>query len=120
MKSASTNLTPLTLELSGTNPVIIFKNANLEIAAKRIVWGKFFNSGQSCMAPNHIFVEKEIENELIEELKKFINIFYGKNPIISKNLSKLQKNQFSITSELLKRYKKEKRILFGGTCSKKE
>ena len=78
MKSASKNLTPLTLELSGTNPVIIFKNANLKIAAKRILWGKFFNSGQSCMAPNHIFVEKEIENQLIEELKKFITVFYGK------------------------------------------
>ena len=120
MKLASKNLTPLTLELSGTNPVIIFKNANLEIAAKRIIWGKFFNSGQSCIAPNHIFVEKEIENQLVEELKKFINIFYGKNPINSKNLSKLEKKQFSITSELLKKYKKEKRILFGGTYSKKK
>ncbi len=119
MKSASKNLTPLTLELSGTNPVIIFKDANLEIAAKRIVWGKFFNSGQSCMAPNHIFVEKEIENQLIEELKKYITIFYGKNPITSKNLSKLEKKQFSKTSEILKRYKKEKRILFGGIYSKK-
>jgi len=120
MKLASKNLTPLTLELSGTNPVIIFKNANLEIAAKRIIWGKFFNSGQSCIAPNHIFVEKEIENQLVEELKKFINIFYGKNPINSKNLSKLEKKQFSITSELLKKYKKEKRILFGGAYSKKK
>ena len=119
MKSASKNLTPLTLELSGTNPVIIFKNANLEIAAKRIVWGKFFNSGQSCMAPNHIFVEKEIENQLIEKLKKFITIFYGKNPITSKNLSKLEKKQYFKTLELLKRYKKEKRILFGGIYSKK-
>ena len=119
MKSASKNLTPLTLELSGTNPVIIFKNANLEIAAKRIVWGKFFNSGQSCMAPNHIFVEKEIEAQLVKELKKFINVFYGKNPINSKNLSKLEKRQYSKTSELLKRYKKEKRIVFGGINSKK-
>ena len=119
MKAASTNLTPLTLELSGTNPVIIFKNANLKIAAKRIVWGKFFNSGQSCMAPNHIFAEKEIESQLVEELKKFITIFYGKNPITSKNLSKLEKKQYSKTSELLKRYKKEKRILFGGIYSKK-
>ncbi len=119
MKLASKNLTPLTLELSGANPVIIFKDANLEIAAKRIVWGKFFNSGQSCMAPNHIFVEKEIENQLIEELKKVITVFYGKNPITSKNLSKLQKKQYSKTSELLKRYKKEKRILFGGINSKK-
>ena len=119
MKLASKNLTPLTLELSGTNPVIIFKNANLEIAAKRIVWGKFFNSGQSCIAPNHIFVEKEIENQLVKELKKFITIFYGKNPITSKNLSKLEKNQFSITSKILNRYKKKKQILFGGNFCKK-
>ena len=119
MKLASKNLTPLTLELSGTNPVIIFKNANLEVAAKRIVWGKFFNSGQSCMAPNHIFVEKEIENQFIDKLKQFIEDFYGKNPLNSENLSKLEKNQFSSTIEILKQYKKEKRILFGGTFNKK-
>jgi len=120
MKLASKNLTPLTLELSGTNPVIIFKNANLEVAAKRIVWGKFFNSGQSCMAPNHIFVDKEIENIFIEKLKKYIVSFYGDNPIISENLSKLEKKQFTSTVEILKQYEKEKRILFGGTFSKKK
>ena len=120
MKLASKNLTPLTLELSGTNPVIIFKNANLEIAAKRIVWGKFFNSGQSCMAPNHIFVDKEIENNFIEKLKQCIVSFYGEDPIISENLSKLEKKQFSSTLEILKRYKKEKRILYGGTFNKKK
>jgi len=120
MKLASKNLTPLTLELSGTNPVIVFKNANLEVAAKRIVWGKFFNSGQSCMAPNHIFVDKEIENIFIEKLKKCIVSFYGDNPIISENLSKLEKKQFTSTLEILKQYKKEKRILFGGTFSKKK
>ena len=120
MKLASKNLIPLTLELSGTNPAIVFKNANLEIAAKRIVWGKFFNSGQSCVAPNHIFVDKEIENKLIEELKKCIDNFYGKNPIMSKDLSKLQKNQFSSTLELLKKYKKQKKIVFGGLHSKKK
>ena len=120
MKLASKNLTPLTLELSGTNPVIVFKNANLEVAAKRIVWGKFFNSGQSCMAPNHIFVDKEIENILIEKLKKYIVSFYGDNPIISENLSKLEKKQFKSTVEILKQYEKEKRILFGGTFSKKK
>ena len=120
MKLASKNLTPLTLELSGTNPVIVFKNANLEVAAKRIVWGKFFNSGQSCMAPNHIFVDKEIENIFIEKLKKYIVSFYGDNPIISENLSKLEKKQFTSTVEILKQYEKEKRILFGGTFSKKK
>ncbi len=120
MKLASKNLTPLTLELSGTNPVIIFKNANLEVAAKRIVWGKFFNSGQSCIAPNHIFVDQEVENNFIEKLKQCIVSFYGENPITSENLSKLEKKQFSSTLEILKRYKKEKRILYGGTFSKKK
>ena len=119
MKLASKYLTPLTLELSGTNPVIIFKNANLDVAAKRIVWGKFFNSGQSCMAPNHIFVDKEIENKFIDKLKQCIVNFYGENPLISENLSKLEKKQFSSTVEILKRYKKEKRILYGGTFNKK-
>ena len=120
MKLAAKNLTPLTLELSGTNPVIVLKNANLEVAAKRIVWGKFFNSGQSCVAPNHIFVEKEIEKNLIEELQKCIISFYGKNPITSKNLSKLEKKQFSLTLKILKKYKKQKKILFGGLYSRKK
>ena len=120
MKLASKNLTPLTLELSGTNPVIILNNANLEIAAKRIVWGKFFNSGQSCMAPNHIFVEKTIENELIEKLKQCIINFYGKDPINSKNLSRLQEKQFSSTLETLKNYDKSNKILFGGIYNKKK
>ena len=120
MKLASENLTPLTLELSGTNPVIVFKNANLKIAAKRIVWGKFFNSGQSCMAPNHLFVEKEIQSKLIEEIKNCINSFYGNNPIMSNNLSKLQKKQFLSTLDLLKKYKKQKKVLFGGLYSKKK
>mgnify|MGYP001168925869 CR=1 FL=1 len=119
MKSASKNLTPLTLELSGSNPVIILKNANLTIAAKRIVWGKFYNSGQSCMAPNHIFVEKIIFNKLIKELKKVIESFYGKDPIKSENLSKLEKKQFLRTLEILKRSKKSKKVLFGGFFNKK-
>ena len=71
------------------------------------------------MAPNHIFVDKEIENIFIEKLKKCIVSFYGDNPIISENLSKLEKKQFTSTIEILKKYKKEKRILFGGTFSKK-
>ena len=119
MKLASKNLTPLTLELSGTNPVIIFKNANLEIAAKRIVWGKFFNSGQSCMAPNHIFVDKAIEKNFIEKLKQCILSFYGEDPIISENLSKLEKKQFSSTVEILKRYKKKKEFYMGELLVKK-
>ena len=87
MKSASKNLVPLTLELSGANPVIVFKNANIKVAAQRIVWGKFFNSGQSCMAPNHIFVEESIEENLVKEIQKIIFKFYGKQTMKSENLN---------------------------------
>ena len=120
MKLAAKNLTPVTLELSGTNPVLILKNTNLEIAAKRIVWGKFFNSGQSCMAPNHVFIEGSIEGKFIKELKKTILEFYGRVPIQSENLSKLESKQFNRTLELLKKSKYSKKVIFGGTYDKKQ
>ena len=119
MKLAAKNLTPVTLELSGTNPVIILKNTNLKIAAKRIVWGKFFNSGQSCMAPNHIFVEKSLEEKLIKELKNAIFEFYGEIPIKSENLSKLEENQFLRTLKLLRKPKFKKKLIYGGSYDKK-
>ena len=119
MKSASKNLVPLTLELSGANPVIVFKNTNIKVAAQRIVWGKFFNSGQSCMAPNHIFVEESIEENLVKEIQKIIFKFYGKQTMKSENLSKIEKQQFLRTTELLNKLKKSKGILFGGLASKK-
>ena len=119
MKSASNNLTPLTLELSGTNPVIILKDANLKIAAKRIVWGKFFNTGQSCVAPNHLFVEKSILEQLIIEIKNSILDFYGNNPIRSNNLSKLEEKQYAKTLQILKNSKNNNKIIYGGTYSSK-
>tara|TARA_Y100000589_G_scaffold221535_1_gene209102 strand:+ start:9339 stop:10730 length:1392 start_codon:yes stop_codon:yes gene_type:complete len=120
MKQAAKNLIPVTLELSGTNPLILLKNANLKIAAKRIVWGKFFNAGQSCVAPNHILIDKSIEDRFIEELKNTIVEFYGENPIKSSDLSKLEKNQFAKTLEILKNPKINKKVIFGGTYSKQE
>tara|TARA_Y100000589_G_scaffold107281_1_gene101840 strand:+ start:2207 stop:3598 length:1392 start_codon:yes stop_codon:yes gene_type:complete len=120
MKSASNHLTPLTLELSGTNPVVILKNADLKIAARRIVWGKFFNTGQSCMAPNHLFVEKSILEELIIEIQNSILEFYGNNPINSDNLSKLEEKQYSRTLQILKNSIKNKKLIYGGKYSKKK
>ena len=119
MKIAAKNLTPVTLELSGTNPVVILENTNLKVAAKRIIWGKFFNSGQSCMAPNHLFIEKNIEEKFIKELKKIIEEFYGKYPIKSENLSRLEEKQFFRTIGILKKNKYKKQIIFGGDFDKK-
>lgn len=74
-EAAAKNLTPVTLELGGKSPVIVTENANLDVAAKRIVWGKFLNAGQTCVAPDYIYAEESIEEELIQLLKKYIEEF---------------------------------------------
>lgn len=75
-QAASQNLTPVTLELGGKSPVIIEKTAKLEIAAKRIVFGKFINCGQTCVAPDYILIDEEIKDKFVEYLIKYINILY--------------------------------------------
>lgn len=75
MEAASKNLTPVTLELGGKSPTIVEDSANIEIAAKRIVWGKFMNAGQTCIAPDYIYVSKRKANDLIEAIKNLSKIF---------------------------------------------
>lgn len=79
MSHASENLTPITLELGGKSPVIIDKTANLDVVCKRLVWGKFMNSGQTCVAPDYVFVHKEIYDKFLQTLKDTIILFYGKD-----------------------------------------
>jgi len=96
MEAAAKHLTPVTLELGGKNPAIVTKDANINLAAKRIVWGKFLNAGQSCVAVDYILVEKSVKNNLLKLLKSEINSYPGKNPensnsyihIINKNHTK--------------------------------
>ncbi|MEG2338315.1 MAG: aldehyde dehydrogenase [Clostridium sp.] len=83
MEAASKNLTPLTLELGGKSPCIVDSSANIDLAARRIVWGKFINSGQTCVAPDYIFAHKDIKSDLIGCIKKYIREFYGDNPLDS-------------------------------------
>lgn len=71
-RAAAEHLTPVTLELGGKSPVIVTKEANLEVAAKRIVWGKFLNAGQTCVAPDYIAVEESVKEQLLELLRKYI------------------------------------------------
>ena len=80
MEAAARNLTPVTLELGGKSPCIVDKTADLEVAARRIAWGKFMNAGQTCIAPDYILVEESIEEDLIQELKKSVEAFYPGNP----------------------------------------
>jgi len=74
-KAAAEHLTPVTLELGGKSPVIVTKEANIEVAAKRIVWGKFLNAGQTCVAPDYILVEESVKEQFLELLRKYINEF---------------------------------------------
>ncbi len=74
-KAAAEHLTPVTLELGGKSPAIVTKNANLEMAAKRIVWGKFLNAGQTCVAPDYLLVEETIQEQFLEMLRKYIKEF---------------------------------------------
>lgn len=79
MRAAAENLVPVTLELGGKSPGIIGESAKLQIACERIVWGKFMNAGQTCVAPDYIFVSKQIFADFIEKLKETIVRFYGED-----------------------------------------
>ena len=80
MAAAAKHLTPVTLELGGKSPCLVDRDADLEISARRIVWGKFFNAGQTCVAPDYILVEKGTESLLLERMRQTLVTFYGEDP----------------------------------------
>ena len=80
MESAAKHLTPITLELGGKSPCIVDQTADLSTAAKRIIWGKCLNAGQTCIAPDYLFVHRSVKNQLLDEMKKAICSFYGEKP----------------------------------------
>ncbi|HEX9979074.1 MAG TPA: aldehyde dehydrogenase [Flavobacterium sp.] len=88
-EAAAKNLTPVTLELGGKNPCIVDETANLRVTAKRIVWGKFINAGQTCIAPDYILAQKNIKPKLIELLIEEIEFAYGKNPESSPDFARI-------------------------------
>ncbi|WP_317192052.1 aldehyde dehydrogenase [Snuella sedimenti] len=110
-ESAAKHLTPVTLELGGKNPCIVDETASLDLAAKRIIWGKFLNAGQTCIAPDYILVHQTIKEELVEALKKHIEICYGTDieasPYFSRTVSATHFNQLIALLE-------GQEILFGG------
>src|SRR5690606_29589791 len=71
-KAAAENLTPVTLELGGKSPAIVTESCNLKVSVKRLVWGKFLNAGQTCIAPDYVLVHKSIEQKFLEQTKKEI------------------------------------------------
>lgn len=78
-KKAAEHLCPVMLELGGKSPCIINHDADIDIAARRIVWGKFLNAGQTCVAPDYLLIHTEVKDRLIEKIKYYIKKFYGED-----------------------------------------
>lgn len=108
---AAKQLTPHTLELGGKSPCIIDKKTNLKTACKRIVWGKFMNAGQTCVAPDYVLVHKSIKSSFIKELSRRIELTFGKSLTANPNTTKIvNKENFNRLINLINANK----ILFGG------
>ncbi|QED47972.1 aldehyde dehydrogenase [Cytobacillus dafuensis] len=114
MNAAAKNLTPITLELGGKSPCIIDKDANLKYAAKRIAWGKFINAGQTCVAPDYLYIHSQIKQPFLEELRKAIQEMYGETIFESGHYTRIvSERHFNRLVAFLDNGKK----IFGGSYS---
>ena len=112
---AASALIPVTLELGGKSPAIIEKDADINIAARRIAFGKFINAGQTCIAPDYLLVHESIQDSFIQKLKKTIEDFFGNDPASSYSYARIiNEKRF----DTLKNYLSQGRIIFGGQHDK--
>lgn len=111
MKAASEHLTPVTLELGGKSPCIVHQDAHLQLAAKRIAWGKFLNAGQTCIAPDYLYVHRDIHDEFLQIFKEEVANLYGKNVLANEDYSHIiNEGHFNRLLALME----EGEIFFGG------
>src|SRR5699024_5599581 len=115
MKQASEHLTPVTLELGGKSPAIVDKDANINFAARRIVWGKFTNAGQTCVAPDYLYVHEKVKFRLLKAMKKHIKSFYGKSPLKNNDYTRIINHSHF---ERLERFLSKGTVLHGGNVNR--
>ncbi|SCY01429.1 aldehyde dehydrogenase (NAD+) [Nonlabens sp. Hel1_33_55] len=116
-EAAAKHLTPVTLELGGKNPSVVHESANVEVCAKRIVWAKFLNTGQTCIAPDYLLVHHSIKEKLIQLLKKAIVDFYGENPQESADYPRIIRDaHFDALQEMID----ESTVIYGGMMDKSD
>ncbi len=113
MEKAAAHLTPVTLELGGKSPCIVERSARLRLAAKRIVFGKFLNSGQTCVAPDYVLVDEAVREEFCEYLVFWIRRLYGEKPLENPDYPRMiNKKHFDRIRGLLE----GAQVLVGGDC----
>ena len=117
MEAASKNLTPVVLELGGKSPCIVDKNANIDFAARRIVWGKTINAGQTCVAPDYMMVHRDVKDELIKKMIYYVEKFYGENQQESECYCRIINDK---AYQRLTSYLDKGTIIYGGNCDKDE
>jgi len=89
MSAAAKNLASVTLELGGKSPTIVDKTANINKAAKKIMWGKCLNSGQICVSPDYVLIDESVKSEFIDSCKKWLHVFYNENPKASDSYGRI-------------------------------
>ena len=115
MRSAADHLTPVTLELGGKSPCIVDQTANIRLAARRIVFGKYLNCGQTCVAPDYIYCHRSVRDRLIKEIGKQIRRQFGKKLLDNKNYGKIINEKHF--DRILGLIDKEK-VVFGGNSDR--
>lgn len=115
MRHAAAHLTPVTLELGGKSPCIVEESANIKLAARRIVFGKYLNCGQTCVAPDYIYCDRKIKNQLLAEIKRQIKRQFRSEPLTNKTYGKIiNEKHFDRITKLIDSSK----VVFGGKCDR--
>jgi aldehyde dehydrogenase (NAD+) len=111
LEMAAPHLTPVTLELGGKSPCVVDDKVDIHAAAKRIIWGKYWNAGQTCIAPDYVLVHQKVKDELIAAMKKAIVKFWGENPAQSPDYARIiNAKRFRV----LRNYLQQGNLLHGG------
>lgn len=117
MQAAAKHLTPVVLELGGKSPCIVDDSVNLKTAARRIAWGRFWNAGQTCVAPDYLLVQRSVKDRLLPEIKASIEQFYGTDPRASKDYGRIVNQRHF---ERLSKYLKNGKVFTGGQTNSRE
>lgn len=114
-EAAAKHLTPVTLELGGKSPTFVLSGCDIKVSVKRIVWGKFINAGQTCIAPDYILLDRKIETEFMEALKKEINKFHNAEGEIRDNYTRIiNEANFDRLARLVEKHD----VCFGGVTDR--